>query len=79
MAKTITRAKAYPTVMTPRMPTTQNDLQKNKGSFKTTTVGAENDGGAKEAELNTAAKSIYDKAVRNSDKDGMGDHALQNR
>jgi hypothetical protein len=53
------------------------DVQRHKGSFKTTATGAECDGGTKDRELEGVASRIYKSAVAN--RGSGGDKALQER
>jgi hypothetical protein len=80
MAKAISRAKASPFLYDKEGGDAENPgLEKNKDSYKVTRTGHESDGGTTDSDLSMVAAEIYRKAVTNSDKNGMGEPALQNR
>lgn len=54
------------------------DVEKRKGSYKTTACGEPGESGSHDAELKGKASSLYDKAVSNRGS-GMGEDALRKR
>jgi hypothetical protein len=56
-----------------------NKLERNRDSFKVTATGHECDGGTTDAELASAASSLYKRAVMNKGGRENTDPALQDR
>jgi hypothetical protein len=57
----------------------ENKLERNRNSYKTTATGHECDGGATDADLASAASSVYSRAVANRGARENADPALQDR